>query len=229
MTLQHQKDKTQKWWAKQFFSIALVVVILFISSGDFFWGMAWAYVITVALIIVANGVFMDRNLMIERSQLQQGTKKWDIFLSLFVALLGPIAVLLLAGLDKRFSWSQGISFQLQIAALILLVLGGLLGTWSMAANRFFSATVRIQSDRDHSVVSNGPYSYIRHPGYTGGIISILMVPIILGSWVALILAILVACGYILRTALEDRTLQKELAGYREYTENVRYRLFPGIW
>ncbi len=189
--------------------------VLFFSSGKLFWGMAWAYLSSVVLVLVANAIFMDRDLMMERAQLQQGTKNWDINLSVFVAMLGPIIILLIAGLDKRFAWSHGISLQLQIAALALLVLGGLLGTWSMVANKYFSATVRIQSDRNHKVVSNGPYRYIRHPGYAGGIISIVMVPIVLGSWVALIPAILVACGYILRTALEDRTLQNELAGYRK--------------
>ncbi len=207
----------------------MIGAVLFLSSGNLSWGMAWAYLGTVALVVVANALYMDRDLMVERAQLQQGTKTWDIHLSVFVAMLGPIIVLLIAGLDKRFAWSQGISLQLQIAALALLLLGGLLGTWSMAANKFFSATVRIQSDRNHKVVSNGPYRYIRHPGYTGGIISIVMLPIVLDSWVALIPAIVVACGYILRTALEDRTLQNELAGYREYTRKVRYRLFPGVW
>lgn len=228
----HQKqviEKTQKWWVKQFFSVAIILVILLLSSGELYWGMAWVYVSSVVFILVANAIFMARDLMMERSQLQSGTKQWDIYLSIFVALLGPLLVLLIAGLDKRFSWSYGISQKLQIAALVLMVLGGLLGTWSMAANRFFSATVRIQSDRNQRVVSNGPYAYIRHPGYTGAIISILMVPIILGSWYAFIMATLVACGYILRTVLEDKILQNELTGYREYTKKVRYRLIPGLW
>lgn len=221
--------KTRRWWIKQLFLLVIMGGILFLSSGELFWGMAWAYLGSVTLIMIANAFFMDRDLMVERSQLQQGTKKWDIYLSIFVALLGPILVLLIAGFDRRVSWSQEISVKLQMADLIMLLLGGLLGTWSMAANRFFSATVRIQSDRNHIVVSNGPYGYIRHPGYTGGIISNLMVPMVLGSWVALIMATLVAIGYTLRTLFEDRTLQKELTGYKEYSKKVRYRLIPGVW
>lgn len=217
------------WWIKSFISLFLVAAILFLSSGTLAWVMAWSYLLVFIVIMIANAVAMDQNLMVERSQLQEGTKKWDILLSTFVSIWGPILVWLTAGLDFRFGWSRGILLEFQIAALVLLLLAGLLGTWAMAANQFFSSTVRIQSERNHSVVNMGPYRFIRHPGYTGGIIAILMTPFILGSWFALIPGVLVACGYTLRTGLEDRVLQKELEGYGEYSKKVRYRLLPGVW
>ncbi len=99
----------------------------------------------------------------------------------------------------------------------------------MASNRFFSATVRIQKDRNHQVVTTGPYRYVRHPGYVGGIIAMLMTPLALGSWVALIPSFVVASGFVLRTSLEDKVLQEELGGYKDYAKNIRYRLFPMIW
>ena len=98
----------------------------------------------------------------------------------------------------------------------------------MYSNKYFSATVRIQKDRDHQVMTGGPYRYVRHPGYIGGIIAMLMTSVALGSWVALIPGLLVACGFVLRTSLEEKVLQEELIGYKEYTKETRYRLFPMI-
>jgi protein-S-isoprenylcysteine O-methyltransferase Ste14 len=99
----------------------------------------------------------------------------------------------------------------------------------MLANKFFSATVRIQEDRGHRTVSSGPYRIIRHPGYAAAIVSMLMTPLVLGSWLALVPGLRVAAGYTVRTLLEDRVLQNELEVCREYAERVRHRLVPGVW
>jgi protein-S-isoprenylcysteine O-methyltransferase Ste14 len=232
MTTQDKKlaaAGVQKWWLKSIFGWILIGATLFLASGKFMWGMAWGYLSSIVAITIANAVVMDPNLMAERSQLQEGTKKWDVVIASFVAIWGPLVIWLIAGLDIRFEWSQGMALVFQIVALVFVVLGGLLGTWSMASNQYFSATVRIQTDRNHRVVTQGPYQYLRHPGYTGGIISMLMTPIALGSWVALIPGILVAFGYIIRTSLEDKVLQEELEGYQDYAKKVCYRLVPGIW
>jgi len=219
----------QKWWLKNIIFLILVGAILFLGSGKLTWGMAWAYLASLVAIVIANAIIMDPNLMMERSQLQGGTKKWDVALASFVAVWGPGLIWLTAGLDIRFGWTTSLTWLLQIGALALVVVGGLLVTWAMATNQYFSATVRIQTEWNQHVVSQGPYQYLRHPGYTGGIISMVMTPLALGSWVGLLPGILVAFGYILRTHLEDRVLQNELDGYDEYTRKVRYRLVPGIW
>ena len=146
-----------------------------------------------------------------------------------VALVGPFAGLLVAGLDKRFGWSPEIPLGIQIAALALVILGYLLSIWAMVVNRFFSAVVRIQTERGHTVITTGPYSYVRHPGYDGGIVCNLAGAIALSSLWALIPGALVVLLTVVRTALEDRTLQEELVGYKEYAKRVRYRLLPGIW
>ena len=96
-------------------------------------------------------------------------------------------------------------------------------------NRFFSGTVRIQTERGHRVVTGGPYRFVRHPGYLGGVISYLAMPLILGSAWAYIPAAVGMAVTAIRAALEDRTLKKELPGYLEYTQATRYRLIPGIW
>jgi protein-S-isoprenylcysteine O-methyltransferase Ste14 len=99
----------------------------------------------------------------------------------------------------------------------------------MASNKYFSRYVRIQKERDHAVVSTGPYQHIRHPGYSALIISTLGTPLLLGSYWAIIPALLTTGGFIVRTSLEDQTLQAELDGYEEYTRRVRFRLLPGVW
>lgn len=218
-----------KWWLKNIIFLIIVGAVLLSAAGNLTWGMAWAYLFSLAIIVIANALAMDQSLMVERAQIQEGTKNWDVALASFVAIWGPVLTWLLAGLDNRFAWSRDIALAYQIAALIIVILGGLLGTWSMAANKYFSATVRIQTDRNHKVVTKGPYKYIRHPGYVSGIISIIMTPVALHSWIALIPAILAACGYIVRTNLEDKVLLEELEGYQKYARKVRYRLVPHVW
>jgi protein-S-isoprenylcysteine O-methyltransferase Ste14 len=113
--------------------------------------------------------------------------------------------------------------------LAIAVLGSLLTTWAMIANRFFYGVLRIAKDRGHTVATGGPYRYVRHPGYGGAIAFDLAAPLVLGSLWALIPAVLTACAIIVRTALEDRALQAGLDGYAEYAQRVRYRLLPGVW
>jgi protein-S-isoprenylcysteine O-methyltransferase Ste14 len=147
----------------------------------------------------------------------------------FVTLFGPLAIWGLSGLDARFGWTPPIPLGVQIGAIVVAVLGYLLLTWSMASNRFFSGVVRIQDDRGHRVASGGPYRFVRHPGYLAGVLVDLVTPLILNSLWALLPSVLVVVGLLLRTALEDRTLQAELDGYREYAGRVRSRLIPGVW
>jgi protein-S-isoprenylcysteine O-methyltransferase Ste14 len=101
--------------------------------------------------------------------------------------------------------------------------------WATGVNAFFSQVVRIQSERGHTVISSGPYRYVRHPAYVGMILVVMGAPIMLGSWWALIPGVISAALTIIRTALEDKTLQAELPGYVEYSEHTRYRLMPGVW
>jgi protein-S-isoprenylcysteine O-methyltransferase Ste14 len=129
----------------------------------------------------------------------------------------------------RFGWSPHIPWGVQLAALVFVVLGFGFASWAMIANAFFAGPVRIQDERGHAVASEGPYRFVRHPGYVGWIVSGVALPLMLGSGWALIPAVLAAVALIIRTALEDRTLREELDGYTEYAQRVRYRLVPGIW
>ena len=137
--------------------------------------------------------------------------------------------IIIAGLDYRFGWSAPIPLAISLAALLVGLLGFAFSTWALVENRFFSAVVRIQTDRGHSVCSTGPYRFVRHPGYAGGILFYLMTPLILSSWWAFIPALLTTIFTIIRTHLEDKTLQAELDGYEAYARQTRYRLLPGVW
>ncbi len=214
--------------------VILPAVILFGSSGRLNWGMAWVYIGMTTAFTVGSRIIMLRenpDLITERAEfLDKGdTKSWDKTLMPLVAILGPIVMLIVAGVDMRFGWSPKLPLTIQVTALIITALGCFLGVWATVVNKFFSAVVRIQRERGHAVVTSGPYQYVRHPGYTGGIVANFATPLMPGSLWALVPAVLVNCLLIVRTALEDSTLQEELEGYRDYAGRVLYRLILGLW
>jgi len=222
----------RQYLVKGFFAKLVMVAILFLSSGRLDWVMGWVLVgvyvgwdIVVALTLIPR----SPGLIAERARIQKGSKKWDVVLTAVAASLMPMATWIVAGLDVRFGWTAPIGLALQLVTLGIVVLGFALVTWAMWSNEFFSTMVRIQKERGHTVATGGPYQYVRHPGYVGAITFQLATPIMLGSLWALIPTGLSALLYIVRTALEDRTLQEELDGYKDYAQRVRYRLLPGIW
>ncbi len=211
--------------------ILIFAASLFLSAGSANWAMGWAFIaivsasqISIALILMAR----NPELMGERSK-SRGKRDLDRVLAGIMALFGPIGVCIVAGLDVRFGWLPQMPMALQVAGIVLSVLGSVLTAWAMAANRFFYGVLRIAQDKGHTVCAGGPYRYVRHPGYLGAILFDLATPLILGSVWALIPAALTAGAVLVRTALEDRALQKGLGGYREYAWQVRYRLLPAVW
>lgn len=220
--------------ARALFSLAVLVGSPFLAAGRLDWWPAWALV---ALTLTASGISRIiparkyPDLLAERARFAEAeeVKPWDRVLMPIVGILGPLATWVVAGLDERFGWRPPVPPAVQIAAFLVVAAGSALATWAMAENRFFSAVVRIQKDRGHAVVSSGPYRFVRHPGYTGGLLAAVAMPFALGSLWALIPGVLSAGAIVARTALEDRTLQEELDGYREYAARVRYRLLPGVW
>lgn len=209
----------------------ILVTLLRLVSGRSDWYRAWIYAgLTLGFQVAVGLVLMRVNpdLLVERSKLQKGTKTWDKWLVGAMAG-GPLVMWCVAAWDVRRHWPPVVSLAWSAAAFALCLLGLLLTSWAMLANRFFSATVRIQEERGHVVVDGGPYRYIRHPGYAGALLFSLATPVALGSWLALIPAALITLAGFARTALEDRTLCRELHGYQHYTSRVRYRLVPGLW
>ena len=206
-------------------------VALFWSAGRLDWWPGWAALAVMAAWIAATAITLIRlnpGLLAERLGPRKGAKPWDTAIMSLLGLI-QLARYIIAGLDQRYDWTGGLPAAAQLAALALCVLGYALVVWATASNAFFSQIVRIQSERGHTVVRGGPYRYVRHPAYIGAILFELAVPVLLASWPALIISGLSVLLLILRTALEDRTLQVELIGYAGYARQVRYRLLPGIW
>jgi protein-S-isoprenylcysteine O-methyltransferase Ste14 len=223
-----------KAWLRFAAYTLLLPMVLFIAAGRLNWVWAWVYVgIVVSFTLVSRIAVIRTNpdLLAERAQSldREDVKGWDRLILFFLLLIGPLAMMIVAGLDERFDWSPQIRLAFQLVALAIMVLGYVVGTWAMAVNRYYSAVVRIQKDRGQTVVTDGPYRFVRHPSYATGIVAYLMIPILLGSLWALIPCSLVVLGTIIRTALEDKTLLEELDGYKEYAKRVRYRLIPGVW
>jgi protein-S-isoprenylcysteine O-methyltransferase Ste14 len=223
-----------KAWLRFAAFTLLLPAVLFIAVGRLNWAWAWVYVGIVVFFTLVSRVAVIRtnpDLIAERAQSleREDIRGWDRLILFFLLLIGPLAMMIVAGLDERFGWSPQILLAPRLVALAVMVLGYTLSTWAMAVNRYYSAVVRIQKDRGQTVVTDGPYRFVRHPSYATGIVSSLMIPILLGSLWALIPTILVALGTIIRTALEDKTLLEELDGYKGYAARVRYRLLPGVW
>lgn len=217
-----------------FFTTVFMVGVLFISAGHLQWWEGWAYTgMTLVVLLLSRSLILLKNpdMLRERAEAGQreNVKAWDKVLLPVTATYGPLISWIITGLDERFSWTPDLPDYVQIIALGVIFLSSLFGTWAMVTNRFFSSQVRIQTERDHTVVSTGPYRLVRHPGYAGSILAWIAAAVFFSSyWVAIpsIMAIILT---VIRTALEDRTLKEELPGYREYAERVRYRLMPGIW
>ena len=226
-----QDQAIRKRFIQVIFQALMMGVILFISAGTLDWPMAWLMMGFYVVMLAVNAILMIRRnpeMVAERAEVKEGTKDWDRVLTSLGALLW-LLILLVTGLDKRFSWSSDFSLYIQLLVFIFVVLGYSFASWAMLSNPFFAGTVRIQEERGHSVATTGPYRYVRHPGYSGWSLANLATPIALGSLVGLVPAVLFLLNLIIRTAKEDQTLQDELDGYKEYTEQVRYRLLPGVW
>jgi len=220
--------------------IVLVVVYLFIPlvllvcGGDFGWWQAWVYSLLIVAAGIGGRIWSERRhpgLLAERQNIKkiQNAKAWDKVLAPLMALSVSFPLVIVAGLDHRCGWSPVFPTWLIILGFILIALGYFFTVWSLAENRFFSGVVRIQTDRGHVVCDSGPYRIVRHPGYAGSVLPLLGIVLALGSVWTLIPAVVAVIIAVIRTALEDKTLQKELPGYRDYARRVRYRLIPGIY
>ena len=211
--------------------IAVMGAALFWSAGRINWWAGWAAIAVMLAWSAATAMVIVRfnpELLAERLGPRRGAKAWD---TAIMSMLGmtQLARYVVAGLDQRYGWTGGLPLAAQIAALTVCVLGYALVVWASASNAYFSQIVRIQSERGHTVVNGGPYQTVRHPAYLGAILFELAVPVLLASWWALVLSCLSVSLLILRTAVEDRSLQAELSGYADYTRRVAYRLLPGLW
>jgi protein-S-isoprenylcysteine O-methyltransferase Ste14 len=213
--------------------VVLVPFLPLLISRHWDWWEAWVYAILSILGFVLSRVIAGRrnpDLIAERSRYMDhpDAKSWDKTLSPLVGLGGALIPLVI-GLDALYGWSEPFSLPVKLLGLALILAGYALGSYALVENRFFSGMVRIQTERGHQVVSTGPYRWMRHPGYAGALITYFGTPLFLDSVWGFIPVILFSVTLVIRTSLEDRTLQEELPGYQDYAARVRYRLLPGVW
>ena len=214
-----------RWWI-------VWTIIFFVSAWRLDIPRAWLYILITLIGNILNSVLIlkyMRDLYNLRGGGQEGTKKWDYVFLLVFFLNTIIVVPLVAGLDVgRFQWSY-LGFPFMIFGIILYILSFALVLWAMLVNHHFEGTVRIQKEREHKVISTGPYKIVRHPGYVGMIVGTLAPSFIVGSFFSLIPVVVIIIAVIVRTHFEDKLLKAELEGYTEYTKKTKHRLFPGIW
>jgi protein-S-isoprenylcysteine O-methyltransferase Ste14 len=210
------------WW----------LLSLFGSAGQVTWKRGWiCTVLYLGALHTSRAIIKKLNpgLLEQRATaIRKDTKPFDkVFLRLFLSL--TIVQPILAGLDAgRFNWAP-IPFWTVYPGIGLFMISATLITWVLVKNPHAESSVRIQSERDHTVIASGPYRLVRHPMYVGLILLHTSMALILGSMWNLALAALITILFLWRTALEDQTLRQELPGYEEYATVTRYRLMPGIW
>jgi protein-S-isoprenylcysteine O-methyltransferase Ste14 len=212
-----------------FIVTSVFVVVLFVAAGSIRWLWAWILAFIMLLSNIVSILLLDPALIEERTGMKRGYEKKDVPFAFIIGRFGPLAILIVSGLDFRFGWSSSLPAVYAIAGLILLLVGYVPVFWAMYENRFFSGVVRIQEERGHHVINTGPYHFIRHPGYLGSVIYLLALPFVLMSYWALVPAILTIIMIVVRIVMEEDTLKRELAGYVDYMQQVRFRLVPGIW
>lgn len=210
----------------------IMAVVFFVAAGrmdvprawltyglHMFGGLLGAYIMAKTSPELAN----------QRASMGEGTKAWDKFILLVYFMMVLFAGPMVAGWEMagRLQAPLGAGFAVLGVACYLAFF--LLLHWSMIVNRHFESTSRIQKEREHKVVADGPYRFVRHPGYIAMILIALADPLIIGAAYALIPAGIAIAAVILRTSLEDNMLQEELAGYKEYSQQTRSRLIPGVW
>jgi len=221
-------------WIRLVVAYLLIPMILLICGGDLGWWQAWIY----SLLILASGIGgriwaeqQHPGITAERQNKESfhNAKVWDKVLAPLMAVSFVFPMVIVAGLDHRYNWSPEVPLWLGVVGFIFIAFGYTFATWALAENRFFAGVVRIQTDRGHVVCDTGPYRFVRHPGYAGNILPLFGIVLALGAVWTLIPAAVALIIAVIRTALEDQTLQEELPGYRAYAQRVRYRLIPRIY
>jgi protein-S-isoprenylcysteine O-methyltransferase Ste14 len=211
---------------------AITAALLFVPAGTLHWPSAWAYLVLWLITGTWSGLVLARenpDILRERMRplRQQAQKSWDR-LVLPAILVGWAALHVMAGLDFRYSVSF-VPIWLRVIGAVGFVLATYVFHIVMLENSYASPLVKVDTERGHKVISTGPYAWVRHPMYGGAILYFVGAPLLLGSWFALVIGLILIGVMALRAVWEEQTLMAELAGYSDYAKRVRYRMVPGVW
>lgn len=222
-------------WVSLAVRTAMLPVAIMWPAGTWQWWEGWVLIglwMIFFTILTIFLVYRDPALLIERmkaSPVQKGQKDWDKVIMSLMFIVG-ISLYIIPGFDViRFGWSQPFPRWVQVTALVVHIPCFILLGWVMLSNTYLSPVVKIAHEREHRVITDGPYAIVRHPMYSVVIVLSVAFPLALGSRFGLIPALLFVVLLIIRTMLEDRVLHTELPGYPEYAIVTHYRLIPGVW
>ena len=221
-------------WIRLVVVYLLIPLFLLVCAWDLGWWQAWIYSLLILAAGIGGRIWAEQRhpgLTAERQNIEniQNAKAWDKVLAPLMAVSISYPMVIVAGLDHRYNWSPEFPLWLSVIGFILIAFGYAFAAWAVVENRFFSSVVRIQTERGHVVCDTGPYRFVRHPGYAGNILPLFGIVLALSSVWTLIPTAVALIIMVIRTVLEDRTLQEELPGYIDYAQRVSYRLIPGIY
>ncbi|HWC77623.1 MAG TPA: isoprenylcysteine carboxylmethyltransferase family protein [Blastocatellia bacterium] len=216
------------------FFIAAFGVVLFLGAGTFRWWRGWVFlgVLLVAYMITMLVVLRDREEILNerfKPPIQEGQPFLDKILTV-VLIAGFLGLIVFIPLDVfRLQLMGGPGLVIAAIGLALLAAGWWIMSLALRDNPFAAPVVRHQEERNQRVVDSGVYSVVRHPMYAGAVLLFIGMPLWLGSYAGVLLALLPIATLVLRILLEERFLKRELRGYDAYTKRVRHRLIPPVW
>jgi protein-S-isoprenylcysteine O-methyltransferase Ste14 len=200
--------------------------VLFGAAGRIDVPRLWAYLAVYAVTMLVAVFVLDPSLYKER--VRPGGKRRPLSLHILSALF--VTHLVVAGIEAgRYRWTPPVPVTVECVAFVAFTLGFAVVMWAMNVNPFYSPVVRIQTERGHTLVTSGPYRWVRHPGYAATLMVCLASGMALGSWAAVVVLLPFVPFLLYRTITEDAFLKKSLPGYLEYAARVRHRLLPGVW
>jgi len=224
---------TRRLIRKSVTGLAIMLVLLFVPAGTLAWPAGWIFLVEFGIASALITRWLRRHnpaLLEERMKplIQREQKPWDKALMAAFLILWCAWFVVMSLDAARFGWSH-MPLWLQALGAIAVAVAMYVMHLIMRTNNFAVPVVRIQAERGHRVISDGPYAVVRHPMYGGTLLLIAGIPLLLGSWWGLALAPVIILLFAIRAVMEERTLMAELPGYADYAARVRYRLVPFIW
>ncbi len=225
---------------KFIFGILIQIPIIFLPAWTIRWAEGWVWIGLFLIYMIGVTSYLLKNdveLLKKRMTYKLPSQKWDRYIMYGLFITMPL-IWILPGFDFQFGWSPNTSTTLswtnirwwvELIGVVGVALSLLIIFFVMKHNTYLARVVEIQKEGEHKVITTGPYRVVRHPMYSAFIVLILCTPFLMGSYFALIPAVLSAALLITRTVFEDRMLHTELVGYPEYVQKTRFRLIPGIW
>ncbi|MCW4032975.1 MAG: isoprenylcysteine carboxylmethyltransferase family protein [Candidatus Bathyarchaeota archaeon] len=223
-----QKESKGNIIIKLVLFIFVMLAILLFPAGTFNWPEAWLYLLINICYFIPTFLYLKKHnpeLLKRRAKIKP-EKGWDMVITVAASILF-IPMFVITGLDAvRFGWSL-VPVELKVVGFVGIIFSFIILFLVMRENAYLFRVVKVQ--KGQKLVTTGPYSIVRHPMYVAVMTQFTCIPLALGSFYGLIPAIIIDIFIVIRTYLEDKTLLKELKGYKKYAKKTSYRLLPGVW